>query len=206
MVPGTSTSASGGYSVAPVRRPPPPPPPPLASQIIHWRIKTQYKTILYHSIIHFIRADPRGFSNLAHSTGPCNLRYDAFGWSSYLVAGLSSNIVAQHAISVRCRCEQLLSASRKRLEAARVSAVAAKISTFASTTLKKLLATTLCGTAMADGVATIPSIRPIWRTERTFGTEAASPSCTHTPTKSFKQINGRRRQAHNAGAEHTKRA
>jgi hypothetical protein len=54
---------------------------------------------------------------------------------------------------LRCRCEQLLSASRKRLEAARIS-------TFASTTLKKLLATTLCGAAMADGVATIPSTRP----------------------------------------------
>ena len=36
---------------------------------------------------------------------------------------------------------------------------AARISTFASTTLK-LLATTLCGAVMADGVATIPSIRP----------------------------------------------
>jgi len=53
-----------------------------------------------------------------------------------------------------------LSASRKRLDAARVSAFAARISTFASTTLKKLLATTRCGAAMADGVATIPSIRP----------------------------------------------
>ena len=60
---------------------------------------------------------------------------------------------------LRCRCEQLLSASRKRLEAARVCAFAARISTFASTTLK-LLATTLCGAVMADGVATIPSIRP----------------------------------------------
>jgi len=60
---------------------------------------------------------------------------------------------------MRCRCEQLLSASRKRLEAARVCAFAARISTFASTTLK-LLATTLCGAVMADGVATIPSIRP----------------------------------------------
>ena len=38
-------------------------------------------------------------------------------------------------------------------------AVAARISTFASTTLK-LLATTLCGVVMADGVATILSIRP----------------------------------------------
>jgi len=36
-------------------------------------------------------------------------------------------------------------------------------------------------------------------------TEAASPSRTHTPTKSFKQINGRRCQAQNAGAEHMKR-
>jgi len=61
---------------------------------------------------------------------------------------------------MRCRCEQLLSASRKRLEAARVCAFAGRISTFASTTLK-LLATTLCGAVMADGVlATIPSIRP----------------------------------------------
>jgi len=39
-------------------------------------------------------------------------------------------------------------------------AVAARISTFASTTLKKWLATILCGAAIADGVATIPSIRP----------------------------------------------
>jgi hypothetical protein len=31
-------------------------------------------------------------------------------------------------------------------------------------------------------------------------------SYTHTSTKSFKQINGRRRQAQNAGAEHMKRA
>jgi len=39
-------------------------------------------------------------------------------------------------------------------------------------------------------------------------TEAASPSRTHThtPIKSFQQINGRRRQAQNAGAEHMKRA
>ena len=40
-------------------------------------------------------------------------------------------------------------------------------------------------------------------------TEAASPSrtrYTHTPTKSFKQINGRRRQARNTGAEHMRRA
>ena len=29
-------------------------------------------------------------------------------------------------------------------------------------------------------------------------------SYTHTPIKSFKQINGRRRQAQKAGAEHTK--
>ena len=71
-------------------------------------------------------------------------------------------IVARHAISEACRCEQLLSASRKRLEAARVCAFAARISisTFASTTLKKLLATTLCGAVMADGVATVPSVRP----------------------------------------------
>ena len=60
---------------------------------------------------------------------------------------------------MRCRCEHLLSASRKRLEAARVCAFAARISTFARTTLK-LLATTLCGAVMADGVATIPLIRP----------------------------------------------
>ena len=58
-----------------------------------------------------------------------------------------------------CRYEYLLSASRKCLEAARVCAVAERISTFASTTLK-LLSTTLCGAVMADGVATIPSIRP----------------------------------------------
>jgi|TARA_B100000524_G_scaffold72510_1_gene33315 hypothetical protein len=45
----------------------------------------------------------------------------------------------------------LLSASRKRLEAARVYAVAARISTFA---------TTFCGAEMAYGVATIPSTRP----------------------------------------------
>jgi len=53
-----------------------------------------------------------------------------------------------------------LSASRKSLEAARVCAFAARILTFASTTLKKLLATTLCGAVMADGVATVPSVRP----------------------------------------------
>ena len=59
-----------------------------------------------------------------------------------------------------CRYEYLLSASRKCLEAARVCAVAERISTFASTTLKTLLATTLCGAAMAVGVATIcPPIR-----------------------------------------------
>ena len=46
------------------------------------------------------------------------------------------------------------------LEAARVCAFAARISTFASTTLKRLLATILCGAVMADGVATIQSIRP----------------------------------------------
>ena len=61
---------------------------------------------------------------------------------------------------LRCHCEHLLSASRKRPEVARVYAVAAKISTFASTPLKKLLATTLCGAVMADGEAKIPSIRP----------------------------------------------
>ena len=71
---------------------------------------------------------------------------------------------------LRCRCEPLLIASRKRLEAARVCAVAARISTFASTTLK-LLATTLCGAVMADrrwrGHHSVdPSER---RTERTFG-------------------------------------
>ena len=36
--------------------------------------------------------------------------------------------------------------------------------------------------------------------------EAASPSRTHTPTKSFKQISGRRRKAQNVGAEHMKRS
>ena len=38
--------------------------------------------------------------------------------------------------------------------------------------------------------------------------EPVSVSYTHTPIKSFKQINGRRRQAEaqNAGAEHVKRA
>ena len=64
-----------------------------------------------------------------------------------------------------------MSASRKRLEAARVSAFAARISTFASTTLK-LLATTLCGAVISgDGRwrghhSVDPSER---RTERTFG-------------------------------------
>ena len=39
-IPGTiSAAASGGYLVAP--------PPPPASQNIHWRINTQYNTILY---------------------------------------------------------------------------------------------------------------------------------------------------------------
>ena len=42
----------------------------------------------------------------------------------------------------------------------------------------------------------------MWHTQ----TEAASPPRAHTLTKSFKQINSRRRQAQNAGAEHMKRA
>ena len=68
---------------------------------------------------------------------------------------------------LRCRCEQLLSASRKRLEAASVCAFATRISTFASTTLKKLLSTCLCGAVMARGHHSVdPSER---RTERNFG-------------------------------------
>jgi len=39
---------------------------------------------------------------------------------------------------MRCRCEQLLSASRKRLEAARVCAFAARISTFAERNLEEV--------------------------------------------------------------------
>ena len=39
-----------------------------------------------------------------------------------------------------------------------------------------------------------------------YANRAASPSRTHTPIKSFKQINGRQRQAQNARAEHMKRA
>ena len=41
---------------------------------------------------------------------------------------------------MRCRCEQLFSASRKRLEAARVCAFAARISTFAEHHLEEVLA------------------------------------------------------------------
>ena len=41
----------------------------------------------------------------------------------------------------------------------------------------------------------------------TYANRSSKPvSYTHTPTKSFKQINGRRRLAQNAGAEHMKRA
>jgi len=61
---------------------------------------------------------------------------------------------------MRCCCEQLFSASRKRLEAARVCAFAARISTCAEHHRKEAAATTRCGAAMADGVAIIPSIRP----------------------------------------------
>ena len=61
---------------------------------------------------------------------------------------------------LRCRCEQLFSASRKRLEAARAVHLQREYRRLRSTTLKKLLATTRCGAAMADGVVTIPSIRP----------------------------------------------
>ena len=63
---------------------------------------------------------------------------------------------------MRCRCEQLLSASRKRLEAARVCAFAARIPTFAEHHLKEVARDKLLRRwPMADGVAsTIPSIRP----------------------------------------------
>ena len=55
-----------------------------------------------------------------------------------------------------------------------------------------------------------PTLRKILNgssiSERYTQKEAASPSCTHTPIKSFEQTNGRQRQAQNAGAEHMKRA
>ena len=49
------------------------------------------------------------------------------------------------------------------------------------------------------------NVRPT-QTEAARVQESKTVSYTHTPTKSFKEINGRRRQAQNAGAEHMKRA
>ena len=48
-------------------------------------------------------------------------------------------------------------------------------------------------------------VRPT-QTEAARVQESKTVSYTYTPTKSFKEINGRRRQAQNAGAEHMKRA
>ena len=86
---------------------------------------------------------------------------------------LACPVVAWHAISymlyLRCRCEQLLSASRKRLDVARDSAFAARISAFASTTLKKIARENSLqrGDGRWRGHHSVdPSER---RTERTFG-------------------------------------
>ena len=71
---------------------------------------------------------------------------------------------------MRCRCEQLLSASRKRLEAARIWAFAARISTFAEHHLEEVLArdnSLRRGDGRWRGHHSVdPSER---RTERTFG-------------------------------------
>ena len=84
---------------------------------------------------------------------------------------LAYTVVAQHAISeTECPCEHLLSALCKRLEAARVCAIAARISMFAKTTLKNWLVTTLCGDGRWRGHHSVdPSER---RTERTLGSFA----------------------------------
>ena len=71
---------------------------------------------------------------------------------------------------MRCRCEQLVSASRKRLTAARVCAFAARISTFAEHHLEEVLArdnSLRRGDGRWRGHHSVdPSER---RTERTFG-------------------------------------
>jgi len=70
---------------------------------------------------------------------------------------------------MRCRCEQLLSASRKRLEAARVCAFAARISTFAEHHLEEVARDNSLrrGDGRWRGHHSVdPSER---RTERTFG-------------------------------------
>jgi len=90
---------------------------------------------------------------------PCNLRHDLFGWSSflrgwlakyscaacYIWGAVASNSWVPRASALRRRGSVHLQREYRRLR---------------STTLKKLLAKTRCGAAMADGVATIPSIRP----------------------------------------------
>ena len=71
---------------------------------------------------------------------------------------------------MRCRCEQLLSASRKRLEAARVCAFAARISTFAEPHLEEVARDNSLrrgdGRWRGHQHSVDPSER---RTERTFG-------------------------------------
>ena len=70
---------------------------------------------------------------------------------------------------MRCRCEQLLSASCKRLEAARVCAFAARISTFAEHHLEEVARDNSLrrGDGRWRGYHSVdPSER---RTERTFG-------------------------------------
>ena len=64
---------------------------------------------------------------------------------------LACPVVVRHAISEVPLRATLECAPRKRLEAARIGALAARISTFASTILKKLVATALRSVARAAG-------------------------------------------------------
>ena len=82
------------------------------------------------------------------------------GWLARYLRGM---------LYMRCRCEQLFSASRKRLEAARVCAFAARISTFAEHHLKEVARDNSLrrGDGRRRGHHSVdPSER---RTERTFG-------------------------------------
>jgi len=74
--------------------------------------------------------------------------------------GLACQVVARHAIyevPLRATLECLVQSALRRRGSEHLQREYRRLR---STTLKKLLATTRCGAAMADGVATIPSIRP----------------------------------------------
>lgn len=73
---------------------------------------------------------------------------------------LACQVVARHAIyevPLRATLECLVQSALRRRGSVHLQREYRRLR---STTLKKLLATTRCGAAMADGVATIPSIRP----------------------------------------------